>query len=51
MMFDDDEEDNNNLFLKKRERLINGSIDSVLRGSGMLGGCFIYFKKCCYCFC
>jgi len=37
MMFDDDEEDNNKLFLKKKERLINGSIDSVLRGSGVIG--------------
>ena len=37
MMFDDDEEDVNNLFLKKRERLINGSIDSVLRGTGIYG--------------
>jgi len=37
MMFDDDEEDNNKLFLKKKERLINGSIDSVLRGTGVIG--------------
>jgi len=37
MLFDDDEEDDNKLFLKKKERLINGSIDSVLRGSGVLG--------------
>ena len=45
MMFDDDEEDNNNLFLKKRERLINGSIDSVLRGSGILGGVISTLKN------
>jgi len=45
MMFDDDEEDNNNLFLKKRERLINGSIDSVLRGSGMLGAVLSTLKN------
>ena len=45
MMFDDDEEDNNNLFLKKRERLINGSIDSVLRGSGMLGAVLATLKN------
>ncbi len=34
-MFDDDEEDEQ--FLKKKERIINGSIDSVLRGSGVWG--------------
>ena len=45
MMFDDDEEDNNNLFLKKRERLINGSIDSVLRGSGIAGGVISTIKN------
>jgi len=45
MMFDDDEEDNNKLFLKKRERLINGSIDSVLRGSGLIGGIVATLKN------
>jgi len=45
MMFDDDEEDVNNLFLKKQERLINGSIDSVLRGSGILGGVIATLKN------
>jgi hypothetical protein len=45
MMFDDDEEDVNNLFLKKRERLINGSIDSVLRGSGLIGGVVATLKN------
>jgi len=45
MMFDDDEEDNNNLFLKKRERLINGSIDSVLRGSGIAGAVISTLKN------
>jgi len=35
MMFDDDEEDER--FLKKKERMINGSIDSVLRGTGVWG--------------
>jgi hypothetical protein len=45
MMFDDDEEDVNNLFLKKRERLINGSIDSVLRGSGILGAVISTLKN------
>ena len=45
MMFDDDEEDVNNLFLKKRERLINGSIDSVLRGSGIAGAVISTLKN------
>ena len=45
MMFDDDEEDNNNLFLKKRERLINGSIDSVLRGTGLYGSVVATLKN------
>ena len=45
MMFDDDEEDVNNLFLKKRERLINGSIDSVLRGTGMFGAILSTLKN------
>jgi uncharacterized membrane protein len=37
MMFDDDDEENNVLFNKKSERMVNGSIDSVLRGAGVLG--------------
>jgi len=45
MLFDDDEEDVNNLFLKKRERLINGSIDSVLRGTGLIGGVVATLKN------
>ena len=45
MMFDDDEEDDNKLFLKKKERLINGSIDSVLRGSGLIGGVVATLKN------
>ena len=45
MMFDDDEEDVNNLFLKKRERLINGSIDSVLRGTGLYGSVIATLKN------
>jgi len=45
MMFDDDEEDNNNLFIKKQERLINGSIDSVLRGTGLIGGVVATLKN------
>jgi len=35
MMFDDDEEDER--WLKKKERVVNGSIDSVLRGTGVWG--------------
>jgi len=34
-LFDDNEDDEK--FLKKKERMINGSIDSVLRGSGVMG--------------
>jgi len=45
MMFDDDEEDVNNLFIKKQERLINGSIDSVLRGTGLIGGVVATLKN------
>ena len=45
MMFDDDEEDVNNLFLKKRERLINGSIDSILRGTGLYGSVVATLKN------
>jgi len=45
MMFDDDEEDVNNLFLKKKERLINGSIDSVLRGTGLYGSVVATLKN------
>ena len=45
MMFNDDEEDVNNLFLKKKERLINGSIDSVLRGTGITGAVIATLKN------
>ena len=45
MMFDDDEEDVNNLFLKKKERLINGSIDSILRGTGLYGSVVATLKN------
>jgi len=45
MMFSDDEEDDNKLFLKKKERLINGSIDSVLRGTGLIGGVVATLKN------
>ena len=39
MMFEDDEddEDANKRFLTKKERVINGTIDSILRGSGVYG--------------
>jgi len=42
-MFDDDEEDER--FLKKKERMINGSIDSVLRGSGVWGAAVATLKN------
>ena len=45
MMFDDDEDDDNKLFLKKKERLINGSIDSVLRGTGLYGSVVATLKN------
>jgi hypothetical protein len=35
----------NKLFLKKKERLINGSIDSVLRGTGLIGGVVATLKN------
>jgi hypothetical protein len=43
-MFDDDEEDKK-FFTKKRERLINGSIDSVLRGAGWQGAVIATLKN------
>ena len=36
VMFGDDDEDNE-AFLKKKERVIQGSIDTILRGSGIYG--------------
>ena len=36
VMFGDDDEENE-AFLKKKERVINGSIDTILRGSGIYG--------------
>jgi hypothetical protein len=42
-MFDDDEEDDK--FLKKKERIINGSIDSVLRGTGVWGAIVATLKN------
>ena len=45
MLFGDDEEDNNKLFLKKQDRLINGSIDSILRGSGVAGAVISTLKN------
>ena len=41
----DDEEDNKEFFTNKRERLINGSIDSVLRGSGFIGAAISTLKN------
>jgi len=43
MMFDDNEDDER--FLKKKERMINGSIDSVLRGSGVWGSAIATLKN------
>jgi glutamyl/glutaminyl-tRNA synthetase len=42
-MFDDDEDDER--WLTKKERMINGSIDSVLRGSGVMGGVIATLKN------
>jgi len=42
-MFDDGDEDEQ--FIKKKERIINGSIDSVLRGSGFLGAAVSTLKN------
>ena len=43
VMFDDVEEDDR--LLKKRERMLNGSIDSVLRGSGLIGAAISTLKN------
>ena len=43
MMFDEDEE--NERFLKKKERMINGSLDSVLRGTGVWGSAVATLKN------
>ena len=43
MMFDDNEDDEK--FLKKKERAINGSIDSVLRGTGVWGSAIATLKN------
>jgi len=42
-MFDDDEEDER--WLKKKERMISGSIDSVLRGTGVWGAAAATLKN------
>jgi hypothetical protein len=42
-MFDDDEEDER--WLKKKERIVNGSIDSVLRGTGVWGSAIATLKN------
>jgi hypothetical protein len=42
-MFDDNEDDEK--WLKKRERVINGSIDSVLRGTGVWGAVVATLKN------
>ena len=43
MMFDESEDDEQ--FLKKKERIINGSIDSILRGSGYVGAVISTLKN------
>jgi hypothetical protein len=43
MMFDDDPDDEK--LLKKQERVINGSIDSVLRGTGVMGSVVATLKN------
>ena len=43
MMFDDDVEDEK--LLKKKERIVNGSIDSILRGSGVMGSVVATLKN------
>jgi len=42
-MFDDDEEDER--WLKKKERVVNGSIDSILRGTGVWGSAVATLKN------
>jgi hypothetical protein len=42
-MFDDDEDDKQ--LLRKKERVINGSIDSVLRGTGVWGAVIATLKN------
>jgi hypothetical protein len=42
-MFDDDDEDER--FLKKKERVINGTLDSVLRGTGVWGAVIATLKN------
>jgi hypothetical protein len=37
VMFGGDDDDESEAFLKKKERVINGSIDTILRGSGIYG--------------
>ncbi len=37
VMFGTEEDDESEAFLKKKERVINGSIDTILRGSGIYG--------------
>ena len=43
MMFDDNEDDEK--FLKKKERVINGTIDSILRGTGVWGAVVATLKN------
>tara|TARA_R110002020_G_scaffold370867_1_gene582507 strand:+ start:1 stop:4674 length:4674 start_codon:yes stop_codon:yes gene_type:complete len=43
MMFEDDEDDKK--WLKKKERVVNGSVDSVLRGTGVWGAVIATLKN------
>ena len=44
MMFDDDEQDEE-FFEKKRDRVINGTLDSILRGTGVYGAVISTLKN------
>ena len=37
VMFDDEDDEKTEAFLKKKERVINGTLDTLLRGSGIYG--------------
>jgi len=37
VMFDDEDDEESEAFLKKKERIINGTLDTLLRGSGIYG--------------
>ena len=45
MAFGDDDDENNEFFKKKKHRVINGSIDSILRGMGVTGAVISTLKN------